>query len=87
MTKFGWPGYSGGPLGTLAPLPVGLNTMVVSASDFSLGRPDPTRFRRDSHVPFPWEDIKSRRVEDTTPDTKKGDGGIVLEGLGFTYGQ
>eukprot|EP00392_Amoebophrya_sp_AT5.2_P016774 g17070.t1 len=41
----GFPGTSGGPLGTLMPLPLGLNTQVVEATHYDLERPDPFAHR------------------------------------------
>ena len=62
MTNGGWPGYSGGPKGTLMPLPVGLNTQVVEAVDYGIGRVAGTGYRAKSGgLMLPWFDPTETR--------------------------
>ncbi|CAD7949090.1 unnamed protein product [Amoebophrya sp. A120] len=80
----GWPGTSGGPKGTLMPLPVGLNTQVVQATDYELERPDPFIHRTNPNyqLPVPWIDASmGNRKPDTSAKQMLGDQGIAVDGI------
>ncbi|CAD7961670.1 unnamed protein product [Amoebophrya sp. A25] len=82
-TTRGWPGTSGGPLGTLMPLPVGLNTQVIEARNYQLPRKDPFAHREAAHeIPLPFVDAsQSRSRPDFTSKQMRGDQGLVTHGI------